>query len=89
MIFLDFSLGHHGPRVWNDTEELTNRCWKVDILPDGWVSVHLYAEPKVVDTVYVDSGFGMGVPESELRKQIISGQYMVISCSSCDEGEAQ
>lgn len=85
MVILDFG-AKFGPRVWVGAEEVTNRCHQLDILPGRQAVLHLFVVPHVLDTQYVDSGFGMGVPESELRKQFIKDEYMVIACQDCGDG---
>jgi len=83
-VILDFG-AKLGPRVWVGAEEVTTRCYQLEILPNRQVIVRLFVVPHVVDTQYVDSGFGMGVPESELRKQFVQDEYIVIACQDCGE----
>lgn len=89
MILLDFiSPVHRGPRVWINTVEVTTRCFSLELLPHGQACVHLFAEPKMIDERSVDTGFGMGVIEGELRKQIHTDEYTVLGCPDCFVSEA-
>jgi hypothetical protein len=86
VILLDFIRPvNSGPRVWIDTNEVTDRCLSVELLPGAIACLHLIAEPMEVVKKHVDSGFGMGVEETELRKQVHSGDYTVLGCPGCDE----
>ena len=88
MILLDFIRPvNSGPRAWIDTNEVTNRCLSVELLPRAKARLHLIAEPTELVKKHVDSGFGMGVEEAEVRKQIHSDDYTVLGCPGCDEGE--
>jgi hypothetical protein len=37
----------------------------------------------VIDERSVDTGFGMGIIEGELRKQIHTDEYTVLGCPDC------
>lgn len=68
-----------------DTEEVTTRCFSLELLPGGQARVRLFAEPHVVEKRSVDSGFGMGITEAELRKQVHTDSYTVLGCPDCNE----
>jgi hypothetical protein len=83
MIFVDLSPVTNGPRIWFDEKEVTGRCFSLELLPGAQARVHLFAEPMVIDSCSVDTGFGMGRIESEVRKQVYTDFYTIKKCLNC------
>jgi hypothetical protein len=84
MISIDFiSPLSSGPRVWIDTKEVTNQCISLELLPAARARVRLIVVPHVVDYRSEDSGFGIGIREGSLRKQVHEDSYIVLSCPDC------